>query len=93
MHFILECHDKDGALDVRMANRPTHLAYLESKLDHIVVAGPILDSDGGKPVGSLLILDFPDRAAAEAFAASDPYALAGLFQSVSLRPYRKTLPA
>lgn len=93
MQFILECHDKDGGLDLRLATRPPHLAYLESRIDHIIVAGPILDDDGAKPVGSLLIVDFPDRATVEAFAAADPYAQAGLFKSVSIRPYRKVLPA
>ncbi|MFV3073999.1 YciI family protein [Niveispirillum fermenti] len=93
MHFILECHDKDGGLDLRMATRPEHLAYMESRLDHIVIAGPILDADGGRPVGSLIILDYPDRAGAEDFAANDPYARAGLFKSVTIRPYRKVLPA
>lgn len=92
MHFVLECHDKPNSLELRLANRPTHLDYLNSKLDHIIIAGPLLDEAGEKPVGSLLVLDFPDKAAAEAFAAADPYAIAGLFQSVSIRPYRKVLP-
>lgn len=92
MHFILECHDKPGALDLRMATRPPHLEYLTSLGDKITIAGPILGEDG-KPVGSLLILDVADQAEAESIAANDPYAQAGLFQTVTLRPYRKVLPA
>lgn len=92
MHFILECHDKPGALDLRMATRPPHLEYLTSLGDKITIAGPILGEDG-KPVGSLLILDVADQAEAESIAANDPYAKAGLFQTVTLRPYRKVLPA
>jgi uncharacterized protein YciI len=42
--------------------------------------------------GSVLILDFEDRAQADAFAAGDPYANAGLFESVVIRPWRKVLP-
>ncbi|WP_029012052.1 YciI family protein [Niveispirillum irakense] len=92
MHFILECHDKAGALDLRMATRPPHLEYLTGLGDKITIAGPILGEDG-KPVGSLLILDVADLAEAESIAANDPYAKAGLFQTVTLRPYRKVLPA
>ncbi len=92
MQFILECEDKDGGLDLRLATRPEHLAYMQSKLDHIVIAGPILDDVTGNPVGSLIVLDYPDRAGAEDFAANDPYAKVGLFKSSSIRPFRKVLP-
>jgi hypothetical protein len=49
--------------------------------------------DGNSMTGSLLIMDFPDRAAVEAFAAGDPYAAAGLFESVVIRRWKKVLPA
>lgn len=92
MQFILECEDKDGGLDLRLATRPEHLAYMQSKLDHIVIAGPILDDATGNPIGSLIVLDYPDRAGAEDFAANDPYAKVGLFKASSIRPFRKVLP-
>ncbi|WP_114394711.1 YciI family protein [Oleisolibacter albus] len=92
MAFVLECLDKPGALDIRLANRPAHLAYLEARLDTLIVAGPLLADDGKTPVGSLLILDLETRAEAEAFAAADPYAQAGLFERVSIRAYRKVFP-
>ena len=44
------------------------------------------------PPDLLLILDLPDRAAADAFAAGDPYAKAGLFESVTIHPWRKVFP-
>ena len=44
-------------------------------------------------IGSLLIIDFPDRAAADSFAAGDPYGRAGLFASVRVSPWRKVIPA
>jgi len=93
MQFILECQDKDGGLDLRLSTRPEHLAYMQGKVDHIVIAGPILDEATGNPVGSLIVLDYPDRVGAEDFAANDPYAKAGLFKSVSIRPFRKVLPS
>ena len=53
----------------------------------IVHGGPMLDTDG-RPCGSLLLIDVEDRAAAEGFAASDPYAKAGLFESTVIRAFR-----
>ena len=43
-------------------------------------------------VGSLLVMEFADRAAAEDFAKNDPYAKAGLFESVAITPFRKVFP-
>ena len=85
--FVLTCLDKPGALALRMANRETHLAYVHSRMDMVKAAGPLLD-DSGDMCGSHLILEAADRAAIEAFTAADPYAVAGLFQSVEIRPWR-----
>ncbi|GAB4376835.1 MAG: YciI family protein [Kiloniellaceae bacterium] len=92
MNFVLYCIDKAGHGQVRAANRPAHLDYLKSKLDSIVIAGPLLADDGESVRGSLLVVDVADRAAAEAFAAGDPYAKAGLFESVTVTAYKKVLP-
>ncbi|MBB6254033.1 YciI family protein [Nitrospirillum iridis] len=91
MHFAITCADKPGHLDLRLATRPRHLEYLDSQVDHIVVAGPLLDAEG-KPTGSLLVVEFPDEAATQAFADADPYAQAGLFESVTIKPFRVVYP-
>ncbi len=54
----------------------------------MVTGGALLDAEG-KPCGSLLVVDVADRAAAEALAAGDPYAKAGLFESTVIRPFRQ----
>ena len=87
MLFAIICTDKPGSIDLRMAPRAQHLAYLQTYVDRIREAGPMLDSDG-RPCGSLLLVDVADRAAADGFAASDPYGKAGLFESVVIRRYR-----
>ena len=87
MLFALVCTDRPGALDLRLATRATHLAYLETYQDRLVHAGPLLDIDG-RPCGSLLVIEAEDRAAAEGFAEADPYAKAGLFESAVIRPFR-----
>lgn len=89
MPFVLICRDKPGALQVRMDNRAAHLAYIDAT-GVVTLAGPFLDDDG-KSVGSLVIVDVDDRAAAEAWAAGDPYAKAGLFESVSIQPWKKVI--
>jgi uncharacterized protein YciI len=58
----------------------------------LFAAGPTLSEDGERMTGSLLILDFADRTEAQAFADGDPYAKAGLFERVEIRPWRKVLP-
>lgn len=96
MHFVFYCKDKPGSEQVRIANRAAHLDYLEAHKPQLFCAGPLLSEAGGdggaSMIGSLLVLDLPDRQAADAFAAGDPYAKAGLFESVSIHPWRKVLP-
>lgn len=84
--------DRDGALKTRRAAREAHLAYLAGFPEGFVrMAGPFLDDEGAM-CGSLLIVEAPDRAAVDAFVAGDPYAAAGLFRSVEVRPLRITIP-
>jgi len=92
MAFVLECLDKPGSLDLRLANRPAHLAHIEAHAAKVIAAGPLMSQDEQTPIGSLLIMDFLTRADAEAFAADDPYAKAGLFAAVTIRPWRQVYP-
>ena len=88
MYFIIYCTDKPSCANLRSTNRPAHVDFLKRHRDSIFVAGPTLTQDGEGMNGSLLIVDFPDRTGAEAFAATDPYASAGLFESVVIKPWK-----
>jgi len=88
MLFALTCIDKPGALQIRLDNRPAHLDFLNAS-GKVVFAGPFIEAD--KPVGSLVVIEAADMADAEAFAASDPYARADLFASVTIREWRKVI--
>ena len=88
--FVLTCLDKPGALDVRMGAREAHLAYVRERIAQMKLGGPFLDENGDM-AGSLMILEAPDMAAARDFNANDPYTLAGLWQSVDIRPFRTTI--
>jgi hypothetical protein len=92
MNFVLYCVDKAGHGHVRTENRPAHVDYLKSNLDRLMLAGPMTSDDGTTMLGSVLIIEAADRAAAEAFAAGDPYAKAGLFESVTIKAFKKVLP-
>jgi len=92
MHFAFICIDKPNSGEVRKNSRPAHLDYLEKHRPQILVAGPLMAEDGKTPAGSLLILDLADSAAAKTFADGDPYARAGLFESVTIAPWRQVFP-
>lgn len=89
MLIALIGRDKPGALQVRLDNRADHVAYLKGS-GAVSQAGPLLD-DAGEMCGSLVVLDVADMAAAEAWAAEDPYAKAGLFASVELIAWNKVI--
>lgn len=89
MLIALIAKDKEGALQTRKDTRDAHLDYLKST-GVVMHAGPLLD-DEGEMMGSLIILDVTDKAAAEDWAANDPYAKADLFQSVTLNPWKKVI--
>jgi len=89
--FAIIGHDRADAGSLRADTRPRHLEYLGTVTERIVVAGP-MGSESGDPIGSLIIAEFDDLAAARAFAAADPYAQAGLFESVQVSPWRQVIP-
>jgi len=86
---VLVAKDKAGALPVRMENRPLHVEYLKGSPE-VEQAGPILNADGDM-CGSVIILNVEDMADAEAWAKADPYAKAGLFESVELLPWNRVI--
>jgi uncharacterized protein YciI len=86
MLFAITNIDKPGSTALRAATRETHLGYLDSIVSQLLLAGPLLNGEN-QPIGSLLVVEAENHAAA-AFAEADPYARAGLFESVTIRPYR-----
>lgn len=87
--FALICTDRPGGLPLRLETRAAHRAYLDAS-PAVVMAGPLLDPAGAM-AGSLIVLDLPDRAAALAWAAEDPYARAGLFAEVRVQEWTKVI--
>jgi uncharacterized protein YciI len=92
MLYVITCKDKPDHLETRLANRRHHLEHLSGIEGRIYAAGPTLAVDGETMNGSVLIIDFPDLDAAQSFADADPYAKAGLFESVEISAWKKVLP-
>jgi uncharacterized protein YciI len=90
MLFVIICTDRPDGLELRLATRPAHIAYLTTYADRVVHGGPMLNQEG-RPCGSVLLVDVEDQATAEGFAAGDPYAKAGLFESTVIRGFRTVL--
>ena len=86
--FALICTDKADHEPLRKANREAHIAYLNGT-GCVAYAGPFLDK--GTMTGSLVIIEVADKPAAEAWAANDPYALAGLFAKVRIEEWKKVI--
>ena len=83
MLFLVHTHDRPGALDVRMANREAHVAWLKAAGTSVKAAGPWLN-EADEMAGSLLIIDAADRAALDAWLASDPYTTGDVWRDVTV---------
>jgi uncharacterized protein YciI len=99
MWYSLVCTDVSNSLALRKAARPAHLQRLEALRDEgrLLVAGPNPSIDSEDPgeagfSGSIIIAEFDSLAAAEEWAALDPYQAAGVYASVRVKAYKKVLP-
>lgn len=89
MRYALICLDKPNALQIRVENRPAHLDHIKAT-GVVEQAGPFIDA-AGQMCGSLIVLTVETRAEAESWAAADPYAQAGLFQSVMIQEWKRVI--
>lgn len=100
MFYCIIGEDAPDSLDKRLAARPTHLARLKALQEdgRLLLAGPFpaIDSLDPGPAGfsgSLIVAEFPSIKDAKAWADADPYVAAGVYASVSVKPFKKVLPA
>lgn len=85
--FLIHAIDKPDALETRMANRPDHLEWAGQSVDQIKMAGPVFADDGTTFAGSVFVIEMETLDDVKAWAANDPYAKAGLFERVEIRPF------
>jgi len=92
MIYIFHLLDKPGASELRQRMRPQHKAYLAGQAERIAFAGPLLADDGETMVGSLLAIDFPDRNAARAWLAQEPFTQAGVYAATTVHAFANLWP-
>jgi len=100
MFYAIVGQDVPDSLDRRLAARPAHLERLQAlqQAGRLLLAGPfpVIDSNDPGPAGfsgSLIVAEFESLDAAQAWADADPYVTAGVYAGVSVKPFKKVLPA
>ncbi|MFD1194490.1 YciI family protein [Seohaeicola saemankumensis] len=91
MHYVIHCLDHAGALDRRLAHYAAHKAYLSNPSVKIVISGPLLADDEETMIGSMFLVDADSLAQVEAFHRNDPFHAAGIWETVSIRPFNKRM--
>lgn len=100
MFYLIYSEDVENSLALRMSVREQHLARLRElqSQGRLLIAGPCPAIDNEDPgeagfTGSLIVAEFVDLVAAQAWADKDPYIDAGVYKKVTVKPYKKVLPA
>ncbi len=83
MQFIIRAYDGRGMLGKRMEVRPRHLEGMKRLGSQVICAGGLLDGDG-KMKGSVLVMEFPNREALDAYLAAEPYILEKVWERVEV---------
>lgn len=99
MWYAVISEDVDDSLALRAGAREAHLARLEALVaeGRLLIAGPhpAIDAENPGPAGfsgSLVVVDFPSLEEANEWAAADPYVAAGVYESVTVKPFKRVLP-
>ena len=104
MLFAIARKDKPGMADARSQLLAAHAEYQKQFMANIVFGGGLvtdsLDADNFEynevgirdVIGNVLIVDVPDRAAAEAIHRDDPYTKGGVFESVIIERFFQRVP-
>ena len=100
MLYAIVGEDRADSLAARLAARPAHLERLKALQEEgrMILAGPCpaIDSPDPGPAGfsgSLIVAEFASLEAARAWADADPYVAAGVYEKVSVKPFKKVFPA
>ncbi len=100
MLYSIYCEDSADSLELRKANRPEHLVRIEElqQQGRLLLAGPhpAIDSEDPGPAGftgSLIVAEFGSLAEAEKWANDDPFKAAGVYEKVTVKPFKKTMPS
>ena len=100
MLYAIISQDVENSLPARIKARPEHLARLQQLQDEgrLILAGPHPAIDSNDPgdagfTGSLVVAEFTSLNEAQNWADTDPYIIAGVYQQVTVKPFKKVFPA
>ena len=88
MHWLIKCRSKPGTDALREATIDAHRNFLDGYPEVTWYSGPLATDDNKNAIGSLRLIEFPDREAALAYINADPYTKAGIFQSISVERWK-----
>lgn len=90
MHFVIIARDGPGGPAHRQAHRADHLRNIAAfhAQGRIIDGGALLD-EVGEMAGSVMICDFPDRAALDVYLAGEPYAVFGVWRDIEVAPLHR----
>ena len=83
MQFLIIAYDGKGMLEKRMEVRPRHLEGMKVLGKQVICAGGMLDGDG-KMKGSVLVMEFPERAAVDEYLKNEPYVSEGVWEKIEV---------
>lgn len=92
MLFSFYVLDRPDTGEQRLKLRTAQYEHLGKVEDRMLAGGPLLAEDGETMIGSLLIIDFPDQAAAEEWLAQAPFTIGGVFGEAVVRPFQNNWP-
>ncbi len=92
MWFLIHNTGAPDAAEKRPLHVEAHWDYLRAAQDRMITAGPYFSADGKTRIGSMFIVDFPDRAAAEAWIAEEPFTQHGIYASHTIHVYDHRWP-
>jgi uncharacterized protein YciI len=99
MYYSIYCEDSENSLEKRLGARPEHITRIQELQDQgrLLLAGPNpkIDSEDPGPAGfsgSIIIAEFDSLQDAESWAKDDPFVHAGVYEKVSVKPFKKTMP-
>lgn len=87
MYWLMVCRHRPNAADLREQHREAHRQHVATGgggLAKVLIGSALTEDDGETPTGNFGILEAPSREAARAFAENDPYARAGLVESIEI---------
>jgi uncharacterized protein YciI len=90
--YAVICFDRPGSAALRDAQRAAHLQFLNANAANIAFGGPLKDAADGPSTGALIVLDCASREEADAFIKADPFFQGGVYESVSVRAFKKVFP-